>query len=96
MPTAGAELGKIDPDPDPRRHLKPGRKRNQQVAADNASRSAMASAGGTTSASRESSSPVGVAHGDGGDEITVEQSGAGERQAIASDDRALTRLREGR
>ena len=37
---------------------------------------------------------VGVAHGDGGDEVTVEHGRAGERQAVAADDGAFVRLRQ--
>jgi hypothetical protein len=37
-----------------------------------------------------------IAHGDGGDEIAVEESRAGEREAVAADHTAFARLREGR
>jgi len=38
--------------------------------------------------------PVDVAHGDGRDQVAVQQGGAGQRQAIAGDDAAFLRLRQ--
>ncbi len=68
MPTAGAELGKIDPDADPRRHLKPGRERNQQFAARQCVafryRQRRRNDFGRNVSHRR---PVGVTHRDGGD-----------------------------
>jgi len=97
VPALGAERGIIEADPDPRRRLASGGDGHEEVAA----RQGVALGdrqGGRHHFRRHMGQrrAVHVAHGDRGDEITIEKCRAGERQPVAADDAALVGLRQSR
>jgi hypothetical protein len=97
VPTLGPHRRVVDPDAHSRRHLASGGDGDQQVAA----RGAIAFGdrqGGRDHLRRHMGQrrPMDVAHGDGGDEIAVQNGRAGERQPVAADDAALAGLRQPR
>src|SRR5215831_18921740 len=69
---------------------KPAASATRRSRPEHPSRSAIASAAGTTSGVTS----VRVAHGDGGHQVAVEQGCARKREPVAADHAALARLRE--
>ena len=97
VPAALARFGIIEAEPDACRYLTAGCDRDQQIAA----RQSVALRDGECGRYHfrrdvGERGAVNVAHGDGGDQVAVQQGCAGERQAVAADDTALVRLRKAR
>ena len=97
VPTFGAEGRVIDSKPDARRHLESGRERDHEVSA----RGTVAFGDGQSGRDHlrrhvGQRRAMDVAHGDRGDEITVQKCRAGKRQPVAANDAALVGLRQSR
>ena len=94
---AGSERRIVEPDPYAGRHLASGGGRHQEIAAGQ-----IVTFGDRQSRRHHFRGDMGhggamrVAHGDGGDEIAVEQRRAGEREVVAADHAGLARLRQAR